>query len=225
MSATHLSVIRGPGTSTAFSNEPTTEMAAVLANSKYQLNTDAKRLLDPAVAVVVEVDADGGGGGAYAVAPVGTYSVNYLFGIITFLADQGASALVRVSGSYLPAIDLAGVTSWNFTATRDALDVTTTNIEDRARQLGLKDISGSLAMIETALFDHDSGGGELILKDSIDEALPLLFERDVGGRRFRAWVLLESTEDSAGVADIFNTTINFTGAAQADGGAGYSWEP
>jgi len=223
--AAHTSVIRGPGTSTAFTNEPTTELAATLANSKYQINTDAKRLLDPAVAVVVEVDADGGGGGGYVVAAVGTYSVNYLFGIITFLADQGASALVRVSGSYLPVLDLAGVTAWSYTAAREVLDVTEINnaTGDRARKLGLKDLSGSLTMLELPTYDHDPGGGELILQDAMDNSTALLFEREAAGKRFRAWVLLDSNEDAAGVADVFNNTINFTGAAQADG-AGYGWE-
>lgn len=223
--AGHTSVIRGPGTSTAFTNEPTTELVGDVANSVYQLNTAAKRLLDPAVAVVVEVDADGGGGGSYAVADPSTYTVNYLYGIITFAADQGSSALVRVSASYLPVIELAGVTQWNFTASRDALDITTVPNEDRLRKLGLKDFSGSLTLNELASYDHDSGGGELILLDAMEDGTPLLFEREVGGKLFRAWVLLESTEEGAGVADVFNTTINMTGAAQADGGAGYGWEP
>jgi hypothetical protein len=219
-----LSVIRGPGSSTAFTNEPTTKLTA---NTRYQLNTDAKRLLDPAVAVTVEVDADGGGGGAYAVADPSTYSINYLFGIVTFLADQGSAALVRVSASYLPVLDLAGVREWNYTCSRTVLETTETDDEDRTRKLGLKDLSGALTLIELPTYDHDPGGGELILEDAIENGTPLLFEREAvsSGKRFRAWVLLESAEDTAGIDDLFNTNFNMTGAAQADGGAGYGWEP
>ena len=220
--AVHTSVIRGPGTSTAFTDEPTTELAAVLANSRYQIDTDAKRLLDPAVAVVVEVDPDGLSG--FAVAAADTYTINYLFGVITFGADQGDDAVVRVSGSYLPVLELAGVTAWNYTCSRDALDTTTVNTEDRTRKLGLKDFSGSLTLIELVGLDHDPGVGELILGDALEAGTPLLFEREAGGKRFRAWVLLESADEGASVADLFGTTINMTGAAQADGGAGYSWE-
>lgn len=224
--AGHTSVIRGPGTSTAFTNEPTTELVGTVANTVYQLNTDAKRLLDPAVAVVVEVDADGGGGGGYAVAAADTYTLDYLFGIVTFLADQGASAVVRVSGSYLPAIDLVGVTEWSCAASREVLDDTTINLAagaNRTKKLGLRDCSGSVSLNELLTYDHDPGAGELVLQDYLDNATPLLFEASAGGKRFRAWVLLESGETGGSVADLINSTVNFTGAARAVG-AGYGWE-
>ncbi|MDP2275284.1 MAG: hypothetical protein Q8K32_31350 [Archangium sp.] len=220
--AAHTGVIRGQGTSTAFVLEPTTKLTA---NTRYQLNTDLKRLIDPAVAVVVEVDADGAGGGGYVVANPSTYTVNYLFGIITFLADQGAPALVRVSGSYLPVIDLLGVTSWEFTCMRTVLDNTTLPAAGgwRTKQLGLKDVTGSLEVNELITIDHDPGAGTLILQNSHENGTPFLFERSVGGRRFRAWMLLESTAMDGGIDGLVNNNVNFTGAARA-AGAGYGWE-
>lgn len=221
--AAHTSVVRGPGTSTAFVTEPTTKLTA---NTVYQLNTDAKRLLDPAVALTVEVDADGAGAGAYATAAADTYTVDYLFGIITFLADQGASALVRVSGSYIPVIDLVGVTDWSHTSSRDVLDDTTVNTAagaNRTKKLGLKDVTGSVSLNELLTYDHDPGAGELILQDALDNGTPLLFETSAGGKRFRAWVLLESDEGGGDVAGLINNTVNFTGAARAVG-AGSGWE-
>lgn len=222
--AGHTSVIRGPGTSTAFTLEPTTKLTA---NTRYQLNTDARRLLDPAVALTVEVDADGAGAGGYVTAAAGTYTVDYLFGIITFLADQGASALVRVSGSYLPVIDLVGVTDWNYTASREVLDTTTVNTvagSVRTKSLGLADVSGSVTLNELLSYDHDPGAGALVLETYLDNATPLLLEANAGAKRFRAWVLLESADRAAGgVADLINSTVNFTGAARAVG-AGYGWE-
>lgn len=220
--AAHTGVVRGQGVSTAFVLEPTTKLTA---NTRYQLNTDLKRLIDPAVAVVVEVDADGAGGGGYVVANPTTYLVDYLYGIITFLADQGAPALVRVSGSYLPVIDLLGVTSWDFTCSRTVLDDTSLPAPGgcRTKKLGLKDISGALEINELLTVDNDPGGGTLKLQDSHENGTPLLFERSVGGKRFRAWVLLESTALAGGVDELVNNTVNFTGAARAVG-AGHGWE-
>jgi hypothetical protein len=222
--ANHTSVIRGPGTSTAFTNEPTTKLTA---NTVYQLNTDARRLLDPAVPVVVEVDADGAGGGGYAVAPASSYVVDYLFGIITFLADQGAAALVRVSASYIPVVDLLGVTDWSITCSRTVLDDTTINNAAgvRTKKLGLKDVTGSLTLNELLTVDHDPGAGALVLKSYLDNGTPLLLEVATGGKRFRAWGLIESTEAGGSVDELVSNTVNFTGAARATGLAGYSWEP
>jgi hypothetical protein len=220
--AAHTGVVRAQGTSTAFTVEPTTKLTA---NTRYQLVTDAKRLLDPAVALTVEVDADGAGGGAYATAAPATYSVDYMFGIITFLADLGAAATVRVSGSYLPVLDLLGVKSWSIDAKRDELDVTEVNNATgyRVKKLGLRDLSGSIETLELLITDNDPGAGSLKLEDVHSNGTPLLFERLVAGKRFRAWVLLAGVSDSGALADLVSSTVNFTGAARAVG-AGYAWE-
>ncbi len=221
----HQSVVRGRGTSTAFTNEPTTKLTA---NTVYQLNTDARRLLDPSVPVVVEVDADGAGGGGYVVAPASSYTVNWQFGIITFAADQGAPALVRVSGSFLPVIDLIGITSWSITQSRDVLDDTSVNnaAGQRTKRLGLGDLSGSIETTELLTLDNDPGAGVQRMQDYLDNGTPFLLEvlPGTGAKRFRGWVLLESGDNGGGVADLINNTVNFTGASRAVG-AGWSWEP
>lgn len=221
-SAAHTGVIRCQGTSTAFTNEATTKLTA---NTRYQLNTDVRRLLDPSVAVVVEVDADGAGAGGYAVAPASSYSVDYLFGVITFAADQGASALVRVSGSYLPVVDLIGVTSWKLDASRTVLDDTAVNNTSgyRTKKLGLKDLTAELELNESLLTDNDTGAGVKKLEDFYTNATPLLFERSVGGKRFRAWVLPSGTGEAGAIDELVKSTLTFTGAAQAVG-AGFAWE-
>jgi hypothetical protein len=174
---------------------------------------------------VVEVDADGAGAGSYAVAPASSYSVDYLFGIITFAADQGASALVRVSGSYLPVVDLVGVTSWSIDASRTVLDDTTVNNTSgwRTKKLGLKELTCELEINESLLTDNDTGAGVKKLEDFYSNATPLLFERIVGGKRFRAWVLPSGTGDAGAIDELVKSTISFTGAAQAVG-AGFGWE-
>lgn len=216
--AAHPSVVRGVGDSTAFTNEPTT---ALVAGFSYQLDTDARRLLDPAVAVTVEVD-DGGG-----FDPVTTgFTIDYLFGVVTFDADQGSND-VRVSGSYLPAIDLLGVTSWNISQTRDVLDDTTVNAGDqRTKKLGLKDLTGSIEVNEALTVENDLDG-ELILQEYLDSGAPLLLEVQPapGAKRFRAWVLLETSDGGGAVDGLINNTVNYTGAARLEGAAGWGWEP
>lgn len=219
--AAYQAAIRGQGTSTAFTNEPTTKLTA---NTRYQIQTDAKRLLDPSVAVTVEVDADGAGAGGYVVASPSSYAIDYLFGVVTFSADQGASALVRVSGSYMPVVSLLGVTGWKMDASRTVLDDTTINSTGwRTKLVGLKELSGSLDLTEPLITDNDPGPGALKLEDYFTGGVPLLFERDSGGKRFRAWVLLAGTGEGGGVDELVNRTVNFVGAARAVG-AGFAWE-
>jgi hypothetical protein len=215
------SSVRVNGTSTSFSNEATTKLTA---NTRYQITADAKRLIDPAVSVTVEVDADGGGAGGYVTADPSTYTLDRLFGIVTFAADQGASALVRVSGNYLPVLTLAEVAEYQFKASADTLDKTAFGDTAKTKQPGLKDISGSLKLHSLISYDHDPGGGTKRLSDLFDAGTPVLLEISRGGKRFRAWIVLESHEAPGSVADLLETNLNFTGAARGEGAA-FGWEP
>jgi hypothetical protein len=91
------------GTSTAFTQEPMTKLTA---NTVYQITDSTKRIWDPTVALLVEVDPDGGGAAPFGTAAAGTYTVDYMFGTVTFTADQGASAVVRVSGNFIPTVSV-----------------------------------------------------------------------------------------------------------------------
>lgn len=202
--ASHQAVARKAGTSTAFLNEPCT---AVVAGLTYRINTDAKRLLNPQVPVVVEVD-DGGG-----FDPATGYTINYLFGLITFAVSQGANA-VRVSGEYIPVATYAEVTEYSFTASRSNIETTPLNTPDKTRILGNRDFSGSLtlnAIDDAADTAHDDGS-------------PWLFEREISGKRFRAWVLLESIDENAARDALVEQQLKMTGAALA-AGALFAWEP
>lgn len=215
------STVRVDGTSTAFTNEATTKLTA---NTVYQINTAARRLLDPSVAVVVEVDADGAGGGGYVVAGASTYTVDRLFGIVTFAADQGAAALVRVSGNYLPVLTVAEVGEYQFTAQGDTLDATSFGDTAKTKRQGLRDVTGSLKLHSLITYDHDPGGTTRKFSDAFDAGSPVLLEISRGGKLFRAWVVLESHEASASVADLLETSLNFTGASRGEGAA-FGWEP
>lgn len=213
--AAHTAVLRLQGTSTAFTNAATTKL---VANTVYRITDDAKRLLDPSQTVTVEVDATGGGSWAAATG----YTLDRLFGVVTFASDQGASALVRVSGYYLPLVDMVGITDFSFSASRDVLETTALDGDGtKTKKLGLKDLSGSLTLNELLTVTH--GAGAPTLQSALSSATPLLLEYAAGGKRFRAWVLLESGETTGAVADLLGSSVNFQGSARGEGAA-YAWE-
>lgn len=207
-------VVELAGTSTAFTNEPTNKL---VSNTVYQLQTAARRLLDPAVALTVEVDADGAGGGGYAVAAPSTYSVDYLFGKITFTADQGASALVRVSGNYLPVHPFVEARGFDINEMRELLDDTVFGDAARSRMAGIQDANGSIEQLDLGETDLDAGAGTLKILTTLRNGTAKLLEVDTVGDGtdvFRAWVLFKDRGVAGRVPEIIPTTFNWELAAQ-----------
>jgi hypothetical protein len=218
MAVTSGRTIKAGGTSTAFANEATTK---VTANTVYQITDATKRVLDPAVAVTVEVDADGAGGGGYAVAAASGYTFDYLYGKVTFTADQGSAALVRVSGSYLPTVAVAKVTESNVSVSRDAPDATTMDSGVyREKQVALVDLTGSITSLELAQYDHDPGAGTIKFISLIQSGAPWLYEELSGSVYFRAWVVTTGVENKGAVGDVNSMVVNFALASQRAGPAG-----
>jgi predicted secreted protein len=225
--AAHSTTVKAGGTSTAFTNEATTK---VTANTVYQITDASKRIIDPNVAVTVEVDADGGGAGGYAVAAADTYEIDYLFGRVTFAADQGASALVRVSGSYLPTVSVAEVREVSVNCSRTVLDKTTFDSGGAKEKLaGLKDLSVSITGLKPTLYDNDPGAGTVKLAALFDAGTPFLLEvRPSGtGEYFRAWVVVESHDHKLAVDSLLEATHNLIGAPVQGSGqtesASFGW--
>jgi hypothetical protein len=206
--------LRVGGTATAFSNELTTKL---VANTVYQITDATKRVLDLATTFTVQVDPDGGGGLGWSTAAAGTYTIDHLFGKVTFLSDQGASALVRVSGNYLPTVAVAKVRESNMTITRDAPDASTHETAlYRERLATLVDVSGSFTSLELAQYDHDAGAGVFKFITLLQSGAPFLYEERPGsaGDYFRAWVLVTGLEHGGAVSDLNSLTVNWTGASQ-----------
>ena len=219
--AAHASTLKVGGTSTAFTNEATTK---VTANTVYQITDATKRIVNPSVSVTVEVDADGGGGGGYVAADSSTYTFDYLFGKVTFLSDQGADALVRVSGSYLPTLAVAEVREWSLQASRNLPDATTLDSGGvRTRVATLKDLSGSFTILKTLFYDLDTGGGTQQFSGLFDAGTAFLLEirPDPSGQIFRAWVILENAEFSGSLDDLVNTSVAYQGTAVNN--VSYAW--
>jgi hypothetical protein len=213
MALTSGRTIKVGGTSTAFTNEPTTK---VTANTVYQITDTTKRVLDPSVALTVQVDADGAGAGGYVTAASTTYTIDYLYGTVTFLSDQGSSATVRISGSYLPMLSIAKVTDSKVSISRDAPDATTQDSGSyKERAATLIDVQGSITSLEMETYDHDPGAGALKFLSLLQNGTPFLYEESGGGQYFRAWVCATGLEHgNTGVDELTNLTISFYGCAQ-----------
>lgn len=207
--------IKAGGTSTADVMSAT----RLVANTVYQIGVPAKRLLDPTVAVVVEVDADGSGGlGGYAVADPSTYTVDFLFGKITFAADQGASAEVKVTANYLTPITVGEAKSAEITLEQQLEDATTyPECTDgyRRKKATLKDCSGSLTSLKVLQTDHDEGAGTLKFTDHFLNGTSLLIEVGfVGGNTadekfFRAWALLDTLAEGFTPEGLYEGTVSW----------------
>lgn len=209
------------GTSTSFTNEATTK---TVANTKYQITDANKRILDPAVAPVVEVDADGAGAGAYAVAAAGTYTID-MFGVVTFSADQGASATVRVSGSYLPLVQVAEVRACDVNMSIERLDTTVMDPSTTTRSRnasGYMDANGTITGLDVGVTDLDAGGGTVIPMDLMQAGTPKVLEvRLPDGKKFRAWILLKGIKGSVTTEALWESTYDWSLAAQAVNGRTY----
>jgi hypothetical protein len=203
------------GTPTAFSNEGTNR---VTANTVYRITDAIKRILDPTQAIVVQVDADGGGAGGYVTAAESTYDVNYLDGRITFAADQGANAVVRVaSGRYLPRLPIATCRATNVDLGYETGDATVYGNGAKALVGIMKTLNGSFEVVEDLLTDIDSGGAVLLtLSGILDAGAPVILEFWPGstGNRLRAWVLLSKGSAKASSKDLVGATLTFEVAEQ-----------
>lgn len=219
--------VKVAGTSTAFTNEPTTELAA---DTVFQLNTAVRRVLDPNVAVLVEVDADGGGAGGYVAAAADTYTVDYLDGKITFATPLAAVALVRVSASYLPLLDVAEAESASLAVKRALLDKTVFHATDVhvKRMPGLKEATVEVGVLDDVNTDQDPGAGTQKLYDLAQAGTPVFVEIHPGavGSKFRGWFLLdpnvEVSKDDQVKGRFTGQSTRIPGSGQTEG-ATFGW--
>lgn len=194
------STIKIPGTSTAFTGEATT----LVSGTTYQLNTAARRVLDPSVAVVVK---DAG-------TPVAVSSVNYLFGTVTLASAPGGA--VTVDANYLPLVTVAEVKEVSIKASRTTLDKTTTDSGSaRERAAGLLDFEASLVALTTRLTDFDGGGGTQTLESNYGSNVLLEWRPGGTGDYFRGWGILEAIDDKDSVDALHEVSVSIKGSARS----------
>lgn len=207
------------GTPTTLTQDPTTKLTA---NTVYQITDPTHRILDPDTALNVEVDPDGGGAAPYATANPSTYTVDYMFGTITFASDQGASALVRVSGKYIPTLSILSGTDFEIEDGCDLVDVTVFGNTNRARIKTLDDVSGSFMTLEILTTDLDPGGGVTKLRTAMRSGTKVLLEYRPGGstQYWRGWVFLSDGDEKVPLDQRIEGTLKFKTHAPTGVGEG-----
>lgn len=193
----------------------TAEAAALVSGKTYQITNTAKRVLDPSVAVTVK---DNG----VTVAAANILSLDYLFGIVTFVGGYTVTGPVTFDASYLPTTTIAECKAVEFSFAGELPDATSFDSGgSRRKLLTIVDISGSLTRLALPLDDLDgvTGGTQSIdgwLKAGTQRLVDVLFAT---GFRVRAWVLFKSYKVTGQLTNVVEVTVEFEGAAWTAGAA------
>jgi len=199
--AAHGSLIQTTGASTAFTDEAST----VVTGYQYQLNTAAKRIIDPGTALTVKDNA----------VAVAATAADFLFGKATLTLDPGAGP-VTMSGSYLPLLDIALVRTFSLKVAGTVLDISAVNGgAAKQRLVGLQTADLTLETTAQRYDDLDSGGGVV----TIDGAAVALYAGPMlvsilpysGGDYFRGWFQLVDLESKGDTDGLISLTMTLTG--------------
>jgi hypothetical protein len=144
------------GAAVAVTGEATSSLSAAW----YQINTDARRIIDPDTAVTVydngvaQADSD--------------MKINFLRGQVMKISGNFVGP-VTLDYSYLPVFTVAEARSFEITFQRELLDVTVMQTSTggsttpaRARAAALRNVFGSIGSLDNLLTDIDSGGGTVV---------------------------------------------------------------
>ncbi|ADO68700.1 hypothetical protein [Stigmatella aurantiaca] len=180
--------------------------------------------LDPATAVSVEVDTSGTGT-AFADAQAGTYTVNYLFGVVVFDTPPAVGTLVRVSGTFLPVYPVALVRSLSLSISNDVVELLVFGDGYKRREVTLRDFSGELTGLASAADDLAPGLAVVTLASAQASGAAILAEFGRGdGEVFRAWVKLPELSHKLTPGALYEHTIKFVGHSfQAADGEFVAW--
>lgn len=203
--AAHSTTVKVSGVAVAVTGEACTD----LGSNVFQITTSARRIMDPSVTPVVK---DGGVAVSSAL-----YSVNYLFGKVTFTAPPGGA--VTIDYSYLPVAAIAAVKGFSVSVDNGLNEATTFDSSGaRKRHKCLSDHSGSLQMLSLPIEDIDPvTGGTQTLADVFNNGTPKLLELGLGSYFLRSWIILGQLEVGAAVEGLVESTVSFEGAPQTLG--------
>lgn len=198
-------LVKITGTPTAMVGEATTEL---VADTVFQITNPIKRILDPDSAIVVKKN-----GVAQAAA---LYTLNQLFGTVTFLAAIGGADVVTLDANYLPTLEIIECFEASVQMTRDVADRTVfkgpASVDSSKQKFALlKEASGSISHLRALLDDLDPGGGTVKLFDVMGNGVRKVLELSLGdsGYAFRSWFLFESQELSAARDDLVNASLSW----------------
>jgi hypothetical protein len=197
----YVATVRISGTSTSFTGEATTDVGGT--HTTYQITDTTKRVLDPGTTPTVKAD-----GVALSAA---LYTLNYLWGKVTFLSARGSGEVITVDGNYLPTYAAATAKEFANDYGGDLLDTTKFSSNgEKEREYGLHDVSGSLSVIEDLLTDHDSTGGTRKLATVLTgNALVVLETSPDGTNKFRGFVKFDKASVKAALTDMVQGSVSW----------------
>lgn len=205
------STLKASGTAVPVTGEA---CSVVTTGSVYQVTATARRIIDPAAAVVVK---DNGTTIASTL-----WSLNYLFGIITF-SGYTATGPVTVDMSYLPTSAVAEVRSSSVDAKANVLGASSYDSAGWAQKvLGTRSASGSFEFLSLMTADIDPvASGVQSLYGLHGAGTPKLLELTwgAGALIWRGWVLLSGLSQKSDADGLLVTTASYESAPQKVGAA------
>lgn len=190
------------GTATAMANEACTELSPTV----FQVTDAARRILDPAATFVVRVNT--------VVEPVANYTLDHLFGTITFVGSETGNT-IDITGDFLPTHDVAEARTVSASFGRDMEDSTIIGNDAHAMTALLQTFSASLERLEFGLDDIDPGGGVLRTADLVRNGTPKLLEINLDGTTgYRAWFKAESEEPGFAQDNLVSSSLSVVGDLQ-----------
>lgn len=201
--AGYLATVSLSGSSTAMVEEPCTQVSYVGTVGVHQITAPTKRVLDPAVPVTVFLV-----GGE---APANEYTVDYLFGTITFLAGIAMDGdPVAVSANFLPIVQVAECRSASVAAERTELDTSVLGTVEKSLILGKRGATVEMESLHLLSEDLDSGGGTLVVDTIFDNATPKLVQvYDGTARYFRGWCTLPITQQAIPADELITSSLTW----------------
>lgn len=215
-------VLKIPGASVAFSDEPMSLIAGT-GGTLWQITDKSKDLWEPTVEIDVGEDTDIDSildpGEEIADA---NFSVQYLFGAVTFDTDRSGQTILA-SGSYRPHyyLDLGQSVTW--TDGYNTMDAAAFFDTGPRTILGQRTLEATVEHVDTEFLPLDgSGGSEKTLRDIIGDRDRLALEygpmgTDDGtasgtrrGRVRRAWVKISEQNLDASLTSLVGSELSFS---------------
>lgn len=205
-----LAVVKVSGTSTAMTDEATTNTAG----NTWQITDASRRVLDRTVVPTFEDNA-------VAIPAGDILSIDYLFGKVTFTASK-TGPITFATGNYMPMTDVAGANSYGLNMTADILDATdfagaTANNGFRQKNYGLRSVSVTLSAWE------DLAAGQVIRTAWLNRNEVVIEVQPSGGNSpiSRGWYDVESANQSGDTAALETKDVTLQLAANVE--AAFSW--
>jgi predicted secreted protein len=188
----------------------TAEPLALVSGFVYQITNTAKRLIDPATALVVKENG---------VPSVLAYTVNYLYGIVTF--PSAPTTPITVDGAYLPLANVAESKGYTLGLTQDMLDRTSFDSAGAMQKLaGLKDATVKLERVSINDDIDPVTGGVQSVESRFAAGTPYVIELGLGGTdSWRGWVTTAGVEIGASVDSLVAESVDFESSPQLAGAA------